>query len=377
MKLLTFFIFLLAFNYASHLNAQYENFSISKDQISIIHQTLDSIYNLNFEGANQLITLLEQELPEYPGIDLLKIYYLIWENKPLHSSNPIYDKFLIITEETLTKSNNKLENNQEDFEAQFYVLSIHAILARLYVDTGYNWKAIKEAQKSYKYIKRGMDYLELFPEFNLYCGIYNYYREKYPDDNPFVKPILWFFMNGDKEKGLHMLEYGAEYGLFTKIECITYLFHIYFRYEFMPERSIAYAKRLYQLYPRNETFIALLIENLLYLNQFTETKNLIDVIESSKQKHSRYIGKIYKGMYFELFEQDLKTAKNLYFEAMKIGKEYEVETPHYNSLWNLGLGRILLKQDFTSEAKKHLKLASKASEYRFVREEALNLLDEL
>jgi len=376
MKILAIFISFIQL-IGTDSTAQFKNFSISEDKIRIIQQALDSIYNLKYSGADSLINSLEKEIPEYPGLYLLRAYYYIWKYKPLQEDNPSYADFIRVSDSVLVKSALMLQKKEDDQEAVFYALSIHAMLARLYVDAGYNWKAIKEAQKAYQYLKYGMDYSETFPEFNLYCGIYNYYRVKYPEDNPFVKPILWFFMDGDKDKGLQMLERGGELGLFTRIECLTYLFHIYFRYEFLPAKSIYYSKKLYESYPNNETFTALLIENLIYLNQFDEAEILVARIDSSQQDYYRYASRIYHGLISEKHDNNLVEARNYYLSAIKIGQESTAKTPHYESLCYLGFGRVNLKEGKKQEAKKYLSRAEKISEYGFVRNEASRLLESL
>ena len=69
------------------------NISISQEHEKLVHQALDSIYNLKFETVHQFIDKLENEIPEYPGLYLLKSYYLLWEQFPLKESNPFYVDF--------------------------------------------------------------------------------------------------------------------------------------------------------------------------------------------------------------------------------------------------------------------------------------------
>jgi len=371
------FIGLLVFLISTKLSAHHESFSITKEEFHTISQTLDCIYNLDFDRAENLINCLEEDLPNYPGVHLLKVYYYLWKYKPLKETSPFFPEFMKSVDNTLQKSNERLASNKNDQEAIFYSLSIHTILARLYVDMGTNWKAIKEAQKSYHYLRFGMDFTEQFPEFNLHCGIYNFYRVSYPEDNAFVRPFVRFFMPGDKEKGLEMLEKGSEIGLFTKVECLTYLFLIYLRYNSMPEKSIVYIRKLYQMYPENENFILFLIENLIYLDQFNELEQLIAKIENSQQEYYRYVGEIYKGLFYELYEENYEIAKNLYYEALDLGKSSDVSNAHPESFCHLGLGRIYLSEGKEHKAKSCLKKAVKLSEYRLIENEAKQLLSEL
>jgi hypothetical protein len=222
-----------------------------------------------------------------------------------------------------------------------------------------------------------MNFVDQFPEFNLCCGIYNYYRIKYPHEKPYVKPVLWFFLDGDENKGLKMLSTGSEKGLFTKIECHTYLYLIYFRYEFKPLVSIEYAEKLYNWYPDNETFISLLIENRIFLNELNHLESLVDQLECSKFAYYRYIGKIYSGLIDEMCHLKLGEALEKYREAEKIGYENDLTTPHYDSMCFLGIGRVCVKLGNEGEAWKNLKRAASISEYSFIRDEAKSMLKQL
>ena len=324
-----------------------------------------------------MIDSLVEEVPEYPGVYFLQAYFLIWKNKPLSIGHPSFDSLISVSKKVIEKSELMLEVNSESPEPVFYILGMHAMLARVYVDVDLNWKAIKEAQKAYKYLKKGMNLVDQFPEFNLYCGIYNYYRIKYPHENPYVKPVLWFFMDGDMNKGLEMLSTGSEKGLFTKIECYTYMYHIYFRYEFLPLVSIQYAEKLYYWYPDNETFISLLIEDRIFLSEFDHLESLVDQLECSKFAYYRYIGKIYSGLIYEMHHLNLNRALGKYQEAEKIGYKNDVFTPHYESMCSLGIGRVCVKLGDEGEAKKNFKKAASMSEYSFIRDEAKSMLKKL
>lgn len=354
-----------------------KNYSISCENVALFELAIDSIYNLNFDGADSLTKKLESELPDYPGSHLLRVYYLLWKNRPVLDGDSTFEAFLQVTELVLTKTEMMLEKDELDDEAIFYAISVYAILARIYVDSGHNWKAIRQAKKAYRFLKVGMDMVDGYPDLNLYCGIYNYYREKYPEDNPFVRPFVAFFMIGSKSKGLQMLDSGAVQGLFTKVECLTYLYHINLRYEFSPGTSICAVRKLNNLYPDNENFIALLIENLIYLNEFAEMDSLICRVETSRMPYYKYVGKIYRGLYMELHIGDLITAKKIYLDAMQIGDTYQVTSPHYKSLNLLGIGRTCMKLEEKDKAEKYLKKSSKISDYSFVRDEAKRLLDQL
>jgi hypothetical protein len=242
------------------------------------------------------------------------------------------------------------------------------------VDNGNNMKALKEAKNAYAYIKMGFDLVEKFPEFYFPSGIYNYYRVKYPEEHPFFKPFLWFFRDGDKEEGLNMLKTGAEKAIFTKAECLTYLCHIYLRYENNPNTALPYARKLHIRYPQNLNFTALYIENLLWMSEYTVAIPRIEELRAGALPLYRYVGEVFYGVYLEKFLIDLKGARDAYLRAEQMGLEENVTIPHYESILNLGLGRINQKMGNEDTAKSYFKKAAKYAEYSMIKDEANALI---
>ncbi len=345
--------------------------------MQLIHQAIDSVYNLNFKAADTVIAQLNQKIPEYPGVTLLEAFYDYWKYRPIKSGTPAFDQFESYLKKTLALSDKRFEKNDDDVEGTFFALAAHAYLAQLYVDNNSNLKAVGEAKSAYNYIKKGFDLLDQFPEFYFPCGIYDYYRVKYPEENPFFKPFLWFFRAGDKAKGLEMLKKGAVVGIFTKAECLTYLFHIYLRYENQPAESIQYCRKLNELYPENLNYIALTLENEVYLNNFEPMWPYIEKLLDSDKEHYQYVGEIFKGIYFEKYLHDFPSAKKAYLMAQTINEKSNVGTDHEESLLYCGLGRVEKEMGDKDEAKDSFKRSVKLAEYSIVRDEARNYLENM
>ena len=67
-------------------------------------------------------------------------------------------------------------------------------------------------------MKTGFDLMHKNPEFYYTTGLYNYYREQYPESHPGYKTVVWVLAGGDKEKGLQLLHKASKEALFTKTE---------------------------------------------------------------------------------------------------------------------------------------------------------------
>lgn len=372
-KILLFFPILLLVFEAFSQSSIYEDRQLRRK----FHRTIDYIYGLEFEKSETEIREIEDLLGDHPAVFLLKAFDIYWKKKPFKSGTADFKTFENYLLKTLELSNNLIEENEDDIEAKFFALSAHAYLAQLYVENDENLKALGEAQECYGYITDGFDVVGKYPEYYFPCGIYNYYREKYPEENPFFKPFLWFFRSGDKEEGLEMLKKGADKAIFTKVESLAYLFHIYLRYEYEPRSAHPYARKLYQMYPANMTFVSNYAETLLHEKEYDKAKPLIDTLKTSDSLYDNYVGKILYGMYLEKSSPDADAAIAAYADADRTGDQLEIRNPHFDSYLYNGLGRMYLQQQDLKKAAHFFNLAREHAEYSFVKKEAESYLEKL
>lgn len=359
---------------ASPVYCQYKILE-NKGAIQKVHQAIDSIYNLNFDAADVIIADLENELKDYPGNSLLKAFYVSWKYRPIKIENKSYELFQSYLLKGIEKSEEMLKLDNNDIEANFFLMACHSYLAELYVENGQNFKALGEAQDAYKYIKIGFDLIEENPEFYFSSGIFNYYREKYPEENPFYKSFLWLFRSGDMEEGLKMLEKGSESAVFTKAECLTYLFHINLRYEDKPEKSIFYSRLLKEKYPNNLHYISNFIENSIRLESYDEIYPHIERLLTSEKSYYQYLGEIYLGIYIAKTNGKLNEAMAHFKTADKLGDQEGIRVPHYDSILYLGLGKIYMKIGNDDLANQYFKKSVKSAEYIAYRTDAEEMLD--
>lgn len=367
------FTVFLFFAIAFTCQAQYKLME-DKRAVEKMHQAIDSIYNLNFDAADVIIDELEKDLGDYPGMHLLKAFYTRWKFQPIkkgHESFELFESYLL---KGIEKSEQMLQKNEEDAEASFFLMACHAFLAELYVNNGGNFKALGEAKSAYKYIKFGFDYTAENPEFFFSSGIYNYYREKYPEENPFYKSFVWFFRSGDMEEGIYQLKQGADLAVFTRAECLTYLFHIYLRYEDNPADAIFYSIKLKDKYPNNLHYISNFVENKIRLKQYDRLLPYIERLMNSEKKYYKYLGEIFYGHYLENHENLKNEAMIHYNRANELGKKGEIRIPHYDSILFLGIGRIHQKNGEKELGTKFLKKSVKTAEYIAYRKDAEALL---
>ena len=347
-----------------------------KDAIKLTRQAIDSIYNLNYSAADRMIHELEASLGDYPGVLLLKAFYMSWKFRPIKKEQPAFKDFEKLLNKSIGVCDSLLTKNNRDPEATFFKLTAHAYKAQLYSDNGMNLKAIGEAKEAYDFMKTGFEMVDKNPEFYFPCGIYNYYREKYPEENPFYKSFVWFFRSGDMEEGIAMLKKGMNEALFDNVECITYLFHIYLRYEDKPTLALPYARILKETYPQNLIYTSHYIENSIRMNQYTGLAPLVNKLLAGNSNYFKYLGEIYSGYLAEMVDKNYPVAIEHFKAADKLGNMDNIRIPNYDSILFYGMGRTYKKMGLLDLAHVYLKQSVKNAEYKSYRTPAEELLRE-
>ncbi|GAB4247126.1 MAG: hypothetical protein Tsb0034_26240 [Ekhidna sp.] len=263
----------------------------------------------------------------------------------------------------------------KDPEMIFFAMSAHGLLAEYYADQDYTMKAVGEANKAYGLLKQGFDLVDDYPEFLFTTGLYNYFREKYPEKHPIYKPLLWFFRSGDMELGLRQLEMAIEKTFLTRVEAHVYLSYIYLRYEYLPGKAQLYLSRLCVMYPNNYYAKAKYLESLANPEDFAKVPMMMiyDLI-THPNSYYKLAGYVFLGYYEEEVLKNDDKAELAYRKGLAYGQTLPNHGEFFKSFGYLGLGRVLIKQKRSEDAESQLQLALKYAETDQVKNEAKELL---
>ena len=69
--------------------------------------------------------------------------------------------------------------------------------------------------------------------------MYDYYAVAIPDKYPFLKPLMLFFPDGDRERGIEALQRTVRDGRFVRTEAAYFLLQIYYLFENDFDHSVA------------------------------------------------------------------------------------------------------------------------------------------
>lgn len=348
---------------------------ILEDSILInrMNKTIDLIYNFEFDDAYLEIDTLEQQLGDHPALHLLRSMIFYWRDRPFKEDTDPFQEYQRELETAIELATSFQENEDLYEEGEFYILAGYGLLTDFYNSIGQRMKAVGSAKKAYNSLKEGFELKEKFPDFYFSSGVYNYYREKFPELHPFYKTFLWVFVNGDMEMGLEQLKVASEEGVFTQREALIYLFHIYLRYENKPDLALPYSQTLVKRFPGNTRFKCLFIESMIYNNNDSISKDMIDSLINHDDIFYQLAGNLFSGLISEK-EEKFEAARYYLRIALEKYEEMGREDGHYLSLIYTGMARLAVDQEDNDKARKYYKLALKTDPYVPVRTEAERFL---
>jgi hypothetical protein len=253
------------------LNAQ-----LFKDTIAfnLIKKGVDNIYNLRFNDADEVLNKINQSYPGHPIGYLLRGMRIYWENYPLIPSSPEHVSYEADMHRCIELC--EIRHNPSD-EAEYLLANLCArgMLLLYYADNVLSMKAFPLATSTYQYIRHSFDYTSTYNDFYFFTGLYDFYREVYPEAYPVYKPLAILFPKGDRAKGLKELQIAAKNSIVLKAEAYSFLSGICLSFENDYKQASYYSRSLHELYPANIQYLVIYIKNLLLVKQYDEAESLI------------------------------------------------------------------------------------------------------
>lgn len=341
---------------------------ILKDTTSLrlIQQSIDDIYNLNFNEPSEIISKLNQKYPDHPVIFLLKGLITYWKDYPLLQSSPPYysvENYLRKCIE-LCEVNDNPGNEAENLLAN---LSARGMLLMVYSERDLSIEVIPLAASSYKYIRKSFEYTSGFSDFLFFTGLYNYTRNAYPEAYPVYKPIALLFPKGDKQLGIKELRTASKSSILYKAEALSTLSGIYLSFENNYMQAYVYSKMLHESYPANIQYLALHIRNTLLLNRYDEAEKLLES-SAANTKNSYFLAQqsIFDGIINEKKYHNDKLAQEDYLKGVHDISLFGNYGNDYAAYGYFGLSRISERSGEKNYSKTYLKKANELADFKNV-----------
>lgn len=212
-------------------------------------EAIDLATNLHYEEAAEIFEEIILREPENPRGYFLRSAVYFWMFSEDVKNTDIGDKFRDLSYEAVEIAEAKLDKDENDIDAMFYLGGAYGSLGRYYTMN-------QSYLNAYWYGKKGVNYLEDVIELDstyydayLGLGIYHYLADVLPR---FIKILSFILgMTGDKEVGIRELGLAAEKGIYTKTEAMFFLAAIYTYREREYEKAIDIFNQLLDRYPDN------------------------------------------------------------------------------------------------------------------------------
>ncbi len=348
-------------------SAQYAELSTNPASRAQLATAVEQIYNFQPAAAETTLDVLSRANPNHPVLDLLRAVNLYWQWYPARSSKVQEQRIRALLNRASKASEKWIAGNKgsKNPEAMYAYFFAEALLAKLDNFAHASIGAAGHAKNAYPYIKRCTDYQQQYPDFYMVSGLFNYYREEYPQIHPFYKTVVWLMKSGNKELGMKQLGMAAQQSLFSKAEAGFYLGHIMLDYEKKPQAALPILQKTAATYPDNLFLNAKYADALLVASHPAQALPIMARLQASTDPVYRLFGQLYQARY------DLQAGKLIEAQTGAMAVLRANPTDETLMAWaNVVLARISDRQGQTKPSRAYYKTAIDLSEYPLLRDEA-------
>ncbi|MCS7019804.1 MAG: hypothetical protein NZM34_11900 [Bernardetiaceae bacterium] len=339
-----------------------------KTALALLEKGLPLMYNCEFAKARSYFSQVQARHPNHPVTPLLNALLLFWQYMPFDDfESKGFKQHVYFLEKTISASQEMLKRDNSDVEGVFFMLTARGLLMQHYNERGEAMQAVGEARKLYGLIKHAFDLRNHNIELNFMTGLYNYYREYFPERYPIYRPFVVFFRPGSKKEGLENLETCVQKAIFTANEAAGYLTHIYLRYENNHEQALRHSRQLAQRFPNNMHYVAAFIETALLTKRYEEAAQMLPLLQKSERPLFKAASLAFGAMLAEFHKKDLATAVKMYQAAENLLLAEQINYANPYKLYTFaGLHRHYKRQQNLPVAQRYYKLAKALDDYEYL-----------
>ena len=351
------------------VQAQYATLTAQPTSRRLVAQSVDYIYNFEFSQADDALLQLAKQYPGHPVVSLLRAVNTYWRWFPARTDAQLEAAIRQQLAESSKASGAWLKKLKDSDsarpEAMYAYFSSEALLAKLDNLAHAKLASVGHAKNAYPYIRQCADHQSEYPDFKLVAGLYNYYREEYPQIHPFYKTLVWFMRSGNKEEGIRQLKAAARESLFSKAEAGFYLAHVLADYEKRPAEALPTLQALLKEYPDNLYLRAKMADVLLSAGRPAEAKPYIQLLLTTTLPGYRVFGQLSQARY-ELLTGQLAPAQAGASALLRANPKDELLLAYANQV----LAQVARQRGQTEEARTYYKKVLDIAEYPLLRDEA-------
>lgn len=342
---------------------------------------VDSIYNFNFDGADQPLASWKEKYPDHPLWTLMEGMKFWWEVLSDLEDTSHDEQFIALMKKANYEAGKLLHRQSSHADALIIQSIANGYIARQYSNreewiTSLNYA--RKAKGSYEYL------LELqpdMPDLKLAEGLKFYYMDYLPEAYPVVKTVSWFLPDGDKKKGLKLIREAADEAIFARAEATYFLGNINYNYEKNYATAVRNFEKLARQYPRNNYYARILVKSYYHRHRYDQALDFINrTLDRWRTEDLPHLDVMeeelltWKGRILER-QNHLSEALTAYTRAFaRSGELPNTQKRDFGVVAAYLAGKILYEQQKFSQARTYLQKVSAADAEPAYRDRARKLL---
>ncbi len=320
---------------------------MKSDADSLVRLGTDYIYNMEFDKAEECFKQVVDKYPLLPAGYFLDAMVDWWKITAFRNSREFDKTFLNKIDKVIEVCEKILDTNEYEISALFFKGGAIGYRGRFHVVRD-NW--FRAANDGYSAFKILMKCLEIAPnnyDIMLGTGIYNYFAEVLPEQNPAIKPLMLFAPKGDRRLGILQLQASAKNARYASVEAKFVLLQIFYDFEKDFYSAYEVAKELVDKYPNNPVFqryYGRCLVSLYYLDEWEQHwKQILDWSNNKKVGFDMLTAR--EALYYigsALLEKNLyEEALQYFYKCDEFSRKLDRDGPSAFMIYlNLKVGKI-------------------------------------
>lgn len=286
MKKVLFIIYTLLF-----FNQDY--FAQDQKFDSLITAGIDQIYSIKFDQARSTFAIVQRNYPQHPAGNFFTAMITWWQILLDLENEEFDDLFEDQLEIVIDQCDDILDNDPKNVDAYFFKGGSLGFRGRLYSIRGDWLDAAADGKDALPLVFAAYELDSTNVDVKLGFGIYDYFAAVIPEKYPMVQPLMFFFPEGNKEKGIEELKTVAEKGKYAKYEAQYFLMTLNYSFERNDKECFKYAKMLSDKFPDNPRFQSFLGRINVRMNNLPRAVEIFrDVLNKADRSLTGYNNKV-------------------------------------------------------------------------------------
>ncbi len=323
---------------------------------------VQNLYNFKFAKADKQFYSLRRRYPQHPMAYFLLGLSTWWKMVPTNVSDTRYDKaFLAYVDTAQTKAEALYKADNKNYEACFFLAAAYGFEARLHSER-HNWRrATTASRKALIYLEKSREANDLSPEFLFGEGLFNYYAVWIGQEYPWLRPVLFFFPKGNRERGLAQLRQTSQSAFYTGPEAKFFLVNILnSTRENQPEEAYKVAQQLARQYPDNPRFQLDYAKLGFQTGKFGESetacRSILQKYATGLVGYEAYTGRAaahIMGYLMQFKYKDVAQAKDYYQRCIVYSEQSGMAKKSYYIFAQAGLARLAAQDQDLPTARRY------------------------